>query len=82
MQVVSDIHRLKLDRCGQPVEAVLTRGLQHQNIMRTLSHAWFMATDRGGLGGEQQCWMILEYCDKGSIAVRLLLFADCSGPIL
>ena len=54
------------------MEAVLTRHLKHQSIMRTLTHAWFVATDRGGLGGEQQCWLILEYCDKGSIVVSMI----------
>ena len=69
MQVVRDIHRLKLDPSGEPLEALLTRHLKHQSIMKTKSHAWWMATDRGGLSGEQQCWMILEYCDKGSVVV-------------
>lgn len=63
------MHKLKLDPCGQPLEAVLTCDLKHQSIMRMLSHAWWVATDRGGLSGEQQCWMLLEYCDKGSVVV-------------
>ena len=69
MQVVRDIHRLKLDPRGEPLEALLTRDLKHQNLMRTMSHAWWVASDRGGLSGEQQCWMILEYCNKGSVVV-------------
>ena len=69
VQVVRDINRLKLDPSGEPVEALLTRDLKHRSMMKTLAHAWWMATDRGGAGGEQQCWMLLEYCDKGSIVV-------------
>ena len=69
VQVVRDIHKLKLDPCGEPVEALLTRDLKHQSIMKTMSHAWWRATDRGGSSGEQQCWMILEYCDGGSVVV-------------
>ena len=69
MQMVRDIHRLKLDPSGEPVEALLTRDLKHQSIMKTMSHAWWVATDRGGSSGEQQCWMILEYCDRGSVVV-------------
>ena len=71
MQVVRDIHRLKLDSRGEPMEALLTRDLKHQSLMKTMSHAWWVASDRGGLNGEQQCWMMLEYCDRGSVVVSM-----------
>ena len=51
VQVVRDINRLKLDPSGEPVEALLTRDLKHRSMMKTLAHAWWMATDRGGAGG-------------------------------
>lgn len=69
MQVVKDIHKLKLDSNGEPMEATSTRDLKHPSIMKTMAHAWWVASDRGGLSGEQQCWMILEYCDRGSVVV-------------
>ena len=36
MQVVRDIHRLKLDSKGEPMEALLTRDLKHQSLMKTM----------------------------------------------
>lgn len=67
VKVVRDVHKLKLDSCGQPLESTLTKDLKHPGIMRVLSHAWWVATDRGGSSGEQQCWMLLDYCDKGAL---------------
>ena len=80
LQVVRDVHKLKLDSCGQPLESTLTKDLKHPGIMRVLSHAWWVATDRGGSSGEQQCWMLLDYCDKGALVVRLWVLIWPSKP--
>ncbi|KAL3147321.1 hypothetical protein ABBQ32_002806 [Trebouxia sp. C0010 RCD-2024] len=82
VKVIRDIHRLKLDPYGEPMEVLLTRDLKHPSVMKTISHAWWKARDRGGLSGEQQCWMILEYCDRGSImdAVQQGWFRTSRSP--
>lgn len=76
MQIVKNVKKLTLDAEGQPIEATLTKHLKHMGITRTLAHAWWLASDRGGPQGEKQCWMIMEYCDRGNIVVCTVLLPD------
>lgn len=70
LQIVSDVSKLSLDASGQPIEAVVTKNVRHMGITRTLAHAWWVAKDRGGADGEKQCWMVMEYCNRGTLVVR------------
>ena len=78
LQIVNNVKKLTLNAEGQPIEAMLTKNLKHMGITRTLAYAWWVATDRGGTEGEKQCWMIMEYCDRGNIVVRTKLLPDHS----
>ena len=80
-QIVSNIGRLNLDAHGQPIEAVVTQNARHMGVTRTLAHAWWEANDRGGLAAEKQCWMIMEYCDKGTLVVCHSLTVLCCAEL-
>lgn len=67
VKIVSDVSKLSLDASGQPIEAVVTKSVRHMGITRTLAHAWWVAQDRGGVAGQKQCWMIMEYCNRGTL---------------
>lgn len=73
MQIVSKVARVNLDANGCPIEAAVTKNVRHIGITRTLAHSWWMANDRGGMTGEKQCWMIMEYCDQGTLVVCAVL---------
>ena len=74
---------------GEPLEAAITKGAQHPNIVRTIDFAVTSATaadadsDSGAperfdsatshdkhRQGESNTWMLLEFCDCGSLQVR------------
>ena len=38
-QVIQDCKQVRM-QAGQPLEAVLTSGLQHPNVLGVLDHAW------------------------------------------
>lgn len=71
---------------GLPVEAHITAGLSHSNVVRTIAHAWRPLTSHvssslsvwdsaGSALGPATCsdgetWLLLELCDRGTLQVR------------
>ena len=69
--------KVRLEKDGIPTEAALTQTLSHPSIVRM--HAHMLVRDRRQ-SPDQPCnghaplksdelWLILEYCDKGSVQV-------------
>ena len=69
--------KVRLEEDGIPTEAALTQALTHPSIVRM--HAHMLVRDRRQ-SLDQPCnghtplksdelWLILEYCDKGSVQV-------------
>jgi len=69
---------------GLPVEAHITAGLSHCNVVRTIAHAWrplAFACHGGsvwdsagsmptsGAAGEGETWLLLELCNMGTLQV-------------
>jgi len=52
---------------GTPLEAALTKGLHHLGVMQTLAHA--------SREGDEPCWLVFEYCNRGCVAVREAVWA-------
>ena len=69
---------------GLPVEAHITAGLNHVNVVRTIAHAWRplsahvtagmsvwdSADSAAGIASEGETWLLLELCDRGTLQVR------------
>lgn len=75
---------------GAPLEANITRDAHHRNVVNTLDYAMLNCAEEGE--SEQnslhdsahskarfdcQVWMMLEYCDCGSLQVR---YPSISAP--
>ena len=65
------------DLVGTPREAAIMAALEHPNIVRQITHVLAGAA-RGRPSYSEQAqlnevrlWMVLEFCDKGSLEVRL-----------
>ncbi len=56
--------QLRTTADGEPLEAVLTRGVHHLGILRTVTYAY--SADKAS------CWMLFEYCDRTCVQVRAL----------
>ena len=70
---------------GLPVEAHITAGLNHRNVVRTIAHAWRplafachggsvwdsagSVAGGGVASGEGETWLLLELCDQGTLQV-------------
>lgn len=68
---------------GLPVEAHITAGLNHTNVVRTIAHAWRplsahvtagmsvwdSADSALGAASEGETWLLLELCDRGTLQV-------------
>ena len=67
-QVVTKMDAVRM-RDGLPLEVALTQGLRHQGIMATIRHAEHLRR-RGNGSLVTELWLLLEYCDKGSLVVR------------
>ena len=69
---------------GLPVEAHITAGLNHVNVVRTIAHAWRplsahvtagmsvwdSADSAAGVASEGETWLLLELCDRGTLQAR------------
>lgn len=78
VKVVDDASKVQM-RDGKPMEAALTEGLTHPAICRlyasnlrshsrTSADAW--GREHGPGRAPDEFWLLLEYCDKGSVQVR------------
>ena len=50
---------------GKPLEALLMQAADHPNVLRLLD---YKLTEN--LAKQKRLWLILDYCDGGSLAVR------------
>ncbi|KAK9916182.1 hypothetical protein WJX75_009766 [Coccomyxa subellipsoidea] len=75
VKVVDDAEKVQMQD-GKPMEAALTEGLTHPAICRLYAHAlrshsrtssdaW--ARENNGGREPDEIWLLLEYCDKGSV---------------
>ena len=53
---------------GRPLEAVITEKLRHPALVAALGHAAAPGTDARDRG--EKTWLLLEFCDCGSLIVR------------
>lgn len=78
VKVVDDAEKVQMQN-GKPMEAALTEGLTHPAICRLYAHAlrshsrtssdaWARKNNGGRVPDE--IWLLLEYCDKGSVQAR------------
>lgn len=71
VKIIDCVQLIARDANGEPLEVSLMRGLGHASLMRTVTHAYGDAAaapgGRAG-GGRKACWMVFEYCDRGTIA--------------
>ena len=76
-QVINEVDKVRLEKDGIPTEAALTQALTHPSVVRM--HAHMLVRDRRQ-SLDQHCnghtplksdelWLILEYCNKGSVQV-------------
>jgi hypothetical protein len=66
-QIIDDIKTLRLDANGAPLEATLTQGLGHPNLMTTVGYNY---TGADGCGSAAKtCWMMFEFCNKPCLVV-------------
>ena len=73
--------KVRLEKDGIPTEAALTQELTHPSIVRL--HAHMLVRDRRQSLDQpskghiplksDELWLILEYCDKGSVQVLTTL---------
>ena len=84
VQVIVDNDQARV-KDGLPVEAHITAGLSHSNVVRTIAHAWRPLTSHvsasmsvwdsaGSALGPAMCsdgetWLLLELCDRGTLQV-------------
>lgn len=84
-QIIVDNDQARV-KDGLPVEAHITAGLSHVNVVRTIAHAWrplsshvsasMSVWDSAGsaLGptnvSDGETWLLLELCDRGTLQVR------------
>ena len=87
-QIVVDNDQARV-KDGLPVEAHITAGLNHVNVVRTIAHAWRplsahvtagmsvwdSADSALGAASEGETWLLLELCDRGTLQVGRLEFA-------
>lgn len=75
LQIIDRTGFLKLNADGEPLEAALTKNLHHIGIMRTITHAYSDSAAKPGHSAtrghssDTVCWMLLEHCDQGCLAV-------------
>ncbi len=60
-QIIEDAANLRTTDAGEPLEAMLTQGINHLGIMRTITYAF--SKDKAS------CWMLFEYCDCACVQV-------------
>ncbi|BDA44489.1 probable mitogen-activated protein kinase kinase kinase 11 at C-terminar half [Coccomyxa sp. Obi] len=75
VKVVDDASNVQM-REGMPMEAALTEGLTHTSICRLYAHALrshsrtssdeWQRDNKGGADSDE-LWLLMEYCDKGSV---------------
>jgi len=87
-QIIVDNDQARV-KDGLPVEAHITAGLSHVNVVRTIAHAWRPLSSHvsasmsvwdsaGSALGPASCsdgetWLLLELCDRGTLQVGCLL---------
>lgn len=87
LQVIVDNDQARV-KDGLPVEAHITAGLSHSNVVRTIAHAWRPLTSHvsssmsvwdsaGSALGPANCsdgetWLLLELCDRGTLQARTI----------
>lgn len=64
---------------GVPLEAVITGSDAHPSIVSCLGHTTTASASPGAMhdsahsrieeSGEKETWLLLEYCDRGSVSV-------------
>lgn len=83
-QIIVDNDQARV-KDGLPVEAHITAGLSHVNVVRTIAHAWRPLSSHvsasmsvwdsaGSALGPASCsdgetWLLLELCDRGTLQV-------------
>jgi hypothetical protein len=79
MQVISEVDKVQTEADGTPTEAKLTQGLAHPSIVCMHAYKLVEGVRRESLEGQvkgaaslkhDELWLILEFCDSGSIQVR------------
>ncbi|KAK9815222.1 hypothetical protein WJX72_000200 [[Myrmecia] bisecta] len=77
IKVIESIPAAKLDLAGNPIEATLTTGFDHPNLVHT--YKYMVVNKPAPAGGEalaapgtiprleEETWLLLEFCDKGCI---------------
>ena len=66
-QVIEDAECVRLHD-GQPLEAVITEKLRHPNLVAALEYA--TVPGRDPYNPHDETWLLLDYCDRGSLIVR------------
>ena len=81
MQIIESAKHVRVDKLGVPLEAALTKDMHHLGVLRT--RTWALgppdavaaaaarraARVRGSCELEPTCWMVTDYCDKGTLGV-------------
>ena len=65
-QVLEDSKSMKM--CdGRPLEAVITEKLKHPSLVAALGYATVAGRDPYNM--REETWLLLQYCDRGSLIV-------------
>ncbi len=75
MQVMEDEGCVRAQD-GRPLEAVITEKLRHPALVAALGHATAPGPDAHDRG--EKTWLLLEFCDCGSLIVRPAQHESCS----
>ena len=66
-QVIEEAECVRLHE-GRPLEAVITEKLRHPNLVAALGYA--TVPGRDPYNPHDETWLLLDYCDRGSLIVR------------
>jgi hypothetical protein len=78
MQVIHEVDKVQTEADGTPTEAKLTQGLTHPSIVGMHAYKLVEGVRRQSLEGQfkqaaslkhDELWLILEFCDSGSVQV-------------
>ena len=64
---------------GQPLEAVITEKLRHPNLVAALDYA--TVPGRDPYNPHDETWLLLDYCDRGSLIVRPVVSLRCQANL-
>ena len=78
MQVIHEVDKVQTEADGTPTEAKLTQGLTHPSVVGMHAYKLVEGVRRQSLEGQfkhaaslknDELWLILEFCDSGSVQV-------------